>query len=78
LGDARNFLEPLMRFARGDVWDLIVSHKSTKDLRIGATRLCSGRHAKKSAFTEFSVLFDFRLFQQYRRKAAICRNVDVS
>lgn len=27
LGDARNFLEPLMRFARGDVRDLIVSHK---------------------------------------------------
>src|ERR1700704_5739602 len=29
------------------------------------------RHAKKSAFAEFSVLFDFRLFQQYRRKAVI-------
>jgi hypothetical protein len=27
LGDARNFLEPLTRFARGDVRDLIVSHK---------------------------------------------------
>jgi hypothetical protein len=27
LGDARNFLEPLMRFARGDVRDLVVSHE---------------------------------------------------
>jgi hypothetical protein len=36
--------------------------KSTKVLRTGATRLCSGRHAKKSAFAEFSVLFGFRLF----------------
>jgi hypothetical protein len=27
-GDERNFLEPLMRFARGDVWDNIVSHKN--------------------------------------------------
>ena len=27
LGDERNFLGPLMRFARGDVRDHIVSHK---------------------------------------------------
>ena len=28
LGDKRNFLEPLIRFARGDVRDHIVSHKN--------------------------------------------------
>jgi hypothetical protein len=28
LGDQRNFLRPLMRFARGDVRDHIASHKS--------------------------------------------------
>jgi hypothetical protein len=36
LGDERNFLGPLMRFARGDVRDHIDSHKRTTDLRIGA------------------------------------------
>ena len=31
-GDERNFLEPLMRFARGDVRDHIVSHKNDHGL----------------------------------------------
>jgi hypothetical protein len=43
LGDARNFLEPLMRFARGDVRDHIISGKTTTDPRIGAMELCSDR-----------------------------------
>jgi hypothetical protein len=43
LGDERNFLGPLMRFVCGDLRDLIVSHKTTTDLRIGATERCSGR-----------------------------------
>jgi hypothetical protein len=41
--DARNFLGPLMRFARGDVGDLIISSKATTDSRIGAMELASDR-----------------------------------
>jgi hypothetical protein len=66
LGDARNFLGPLMRFARGDVRDLIVSHKIDQG---PSYRRHEALHAKKSAFAEFSVLFDFRLLQQYLPQA---------
>jgi hypothetical protein len=40
-GDERNFLGPLMPFARGDVRDHIVSHKTTRQLRMGATQYCN-------------------------------------
>jgi hypothetical protein len=40
LADERKYLGPLMRFAFGDVRDLIVSHKLATDLRIGATEPC--------------------------------------
>ena len=42
LGDERNFIGPLMRFACGDVRDHVVSHKNDQDLRIDVTELCSG------------------------------------
>jgi hypothetical protein len=42
LGDGQNFPGSLMRFARGDMRDHIVSHKTTTELRIGATEYCSG------------------------------------
>ena len=58
-----------MGFARGDARDHIVSHKTATDLRIGAKEPCSGRDGQQTTFARFSVPFDFRLFQQYRRKA---------
>jgi len=66
LADEQNFLGPLMRFARGDVRDRTTSlHiKTTTDLRIGPTELCSSRDSE-STFARFSESFDFRLLQQY-------------
>jgi hypothetical protein len=64
-----------MRFARGNVRDHIVSHKTATDLRIGAKEPCSGRDGQQTTFARFSVPFDFRLFQQYRREADIRRSV---
>ena len=43
LADERNSSGPLVRPTRGDVRDRIVSSKTTMDLRIGPTELCSGR-----------------------------------
>jgi hypothetical protein len=43
LGDERNFLGPLMRFARGDVRDHMFHTETATDLRIGARERCSGR-----------------------------------
>jgi hypothetical protein len=54
-----------MRFARGDVRDHIVSHKTTTDLRIGAKEGCSRRDSPESIFARFSASSDFRLLQQY-------------
>ena len=41
-GDVRNFLGPLMRFARKDVRDSSLIRKTATELRIGATEYCSG------------------------------------
>jgi hypothetical protein len=71
LGDAPNFLEPLTRFARGDVRDLIVSHKIDQGPSYRRHDALQPQARQKSAFAQFSVLFDFRLFQQYRRKAVV-------
>jgi hypothetical protein len=71
LGGARNSLEPLMRFARGDVRGLIVSHKIDQGPSYRRHDALQRQARQKSAFAEFSVLFDFRLFQQYRRKAEV-------
>ena len=80
--DDQNFLGPLMRFARGDMRDHIVSHKTTTDLRSGATELCSGQGVEKSTFARFSQRLDFRVLQQYlpiadigqRRRIALLDN----
>jgi hypothetical protein len=42
LGDDQNFSGLLMRFAREDTRDRIVSHKTTTELRMSATEYCSG------------------------------------
>jgi transposase InsO family protein len=39
-----------MRFARGDVRDRIGLRKTTRDIRIGATALCSDRNAPMESF----------------------------
>ena len=60
-----------MRFARGDVRDLIVSPKTTMDLRTGAKEPCSGRNVYRSTFARFSGSLDFRLSQQYLPRAEV-------
>jgi hypothetical protein len=67
----RKFLEPLKRFTRGDVRDHILHPKSITDLRSGVEKRRSSREVQRSTFARFLGLFDFRLLQQNRRKAAI-------
>jgi hypothetical protein len=64
-GGERKFLEPLMRFARGDVRDHIVSSKSITDLRSRVEKRRSSGEIQRSTFARFLGLFDFRLLQQY-------------
>jgi hypothetical protein len=47
--------------------------KTITDLRIGATVHPNGGVVQKSAFARILASFDFRLFQQYRRKADLAR-----
>jgi hypothetical protein len=47
--------------------------KTTTAFRIGATAHPNGRVVQKSAFAIFLGPFDFRLFQQYRRKPVVHR-----
>ena len=63
-GGERKFLEPLMRFTRGDVRDHI-------DLRGGVEKRRSSREVQRSTFARFLGLFDFRLLQQYLPTADI-------
>src|SRR5450755_1280985 len=63
-GRERKFLEPLMRFTRGDVRDHIVSSKSITGLGSGVEKRRSSREVQRSAFARFLGLFDFRLLQQ--------------
>ena len=60
-----------MRFVRGNVRDHIVTPKSTTALRSGTTERSAIERSKNSTFARFSAPSDFRLFQYYRRKAAI-------
>src|ERR1700681_295154 len=64
-GGERKFLEPLMRFTRGDVRDHIVSSKSLTDLRRRVEKRRSSGEIQRSTFAGFLGLFDFRLLQQY-------------
>jgi hypothetical protein len=52
-GDERNFLGPLMRFARGDVRDQIVSHKNDHSRRIDPGERCSSGAYQKSTSARF-------------------------
>jgi hypothetical protein len=68
----RKFLEQLMRFARGDVRDHIVSSKIVHGLPpSGVEKRRSSREVQRSTFARFLGLFDFRLLQQYPPGAAI-------
>src|SRR5258708_38570038 len=58
-----------MRFACGDMRDHIVSYQNDLDLRIGAGEPCGSRPVQESTLARFSGSYDFRLLQQYRRKA---------
>ena len=64
-----------MRFARGDVRGSSFHTKSIKDLRIGATMLCSGRHAKNQLLRNFRCcsIFDFFNNIGAKRKLASVR-----
>jgi hypothetical protein len=71
-GDDRKFLEPLVRFARGDVRETTSFHpKSITGLRGGAKERRSRSEAQRSTFARCFGLFDFRLLQQYLRKADV-------
>src|SRR5258707_7299533 len=45
--------------------------KSSKDLRSDVEKQHSGGEVQRSTFARFSGSLDFRLLQQYRRKAAV-------
>jgi hypothetical protein len=70
-GGERKFLQPLMRFTRGDVRDHIASSKSITDLRRGVEKRRSSREVQRSTFARFLGLFDLRLLQQYRHEADV-------
>jgi hypothetical protein len=65
LGDERNFLGPLMPFARGDMRDHIVSHKNDHGASQGLYAVLQWWIRLKISFCRFSASFDFRLLQQY-------------
>ena len=80
-GDERNFLGPLMRFARRDVRDHIAYQKNDHGASYRPRGLCSGREVEKSSFARFSRPFDFRVLQHYRHLADMfgcARNVRCS
>jgi hypothetical protein len=64
-GVERKFLEPLMRLARGDVRDHIVSPKIDHGPRSGVEKRRGSREVQRPTFARFLGLFDFRLLQQY-------------
>ena len=76
-GVERKFLEPLMRFTRGDVRDQSVHPKSITDLRSGVEKRRRSREVQRSTFVRFLGLFDFRLLQQNlpRRNSRIAASV---
>ena len=58
-----------MRFACGDVRDLIVSHKTNHGPAHRRYRALQQWRCLNMAFARFSASFDFRLLQQYRLPA---------
>jgi hypothetical protein len=75
LGWRTKFLEPLMRFTRGDVRAISFHPKSITDLRSGVEKRRSDREIQRSTFARFSWSPDFRLLQQYRPKTEVGRVV---
>jgi len=63
--DEQEFLEPLMRFARSDMRDHIVSRKNDHAALYRRGGVCRDGVGKKSASARFSTSFDFRLLQHY-------------
>jgi hypothetical protein len=76
LGDERNFLGPLMRFACGDVRELIVSHKTNHGPAHRRYRALQQWRSLNIAFAGFSAPFDFRLLQQYRHFSDMADQAD--
>ena len=65
-GDDRNFSGPLMRFARGDMRDHVVSHKNDQGASYRRCGVLQWRGWQIINFARFSVSFNFRLLQHYR------------
>ena len=61
-GDERNFLGPLMGFARRDVRDHIAYQKRTMELRIGPAGLCSAEKGEEIIFREIFEAVRFSSF----------------
>jgi hypothetical protein len=68
-GDDRNFLGPLMRFARGDMRDHIVSHKNDHGASYWRLRNTAVAELAKINICEIFGVVRFSTLQQYRRKA---------
>src|SRR6478736_3850903 len=60
-GDDKNFSGPLMRFARGDMRDHIVSHKNDHGASYGRYGVLQWQSRLKISFARFSAssIFDF-------------------
>ena len=71
-GGERNFLGPLMRFARRDVRDHIAYQKNDHGASYRPAGLCSGREVEKSSFARFS-----RPFSSFATLSALGRHVRV-
>ena len=71
LSDERKFLEPLMRFARGDMRDHIVSHKSDHRASYRRYGALQWRSRLKITFCE---IFDVVRFSTFATKSANSRH----
>jgi hypothetical protein len=78
-GDERKFLEPLMRFARGDMRDHIVSHKNDHGASYRRYGALQWRSRLKINFCEiFDVVRSSSFATQSRRKRTPSRPVGMS
>ena len=71
--DDQNFSGLLMRFARGDMRDHIVSHKNDHGASYDRYGVLQWWSRLKLSFARFSGSFSFRLLQHYRPKACMNR-----
>jgi hypothetical protein len=69
LGDERNFLEPLMRFARVDVRTTSFPQKNDHGPLYRRHGALQRLDVKKSTFARISMSFDFRLFNSICQQA---------